>query len=161
MMSALQNWKAVWAKPVGFRTFKEASDGTCLFKRTQDYSYFENTDVSCIAAASVSLPDGAIITGGGCLLYDNVATSSIELALTRADLSTVPDIITIFDSSQPTTDEPILAQAIDLFLNGAASAVVDNLHYTYSINVIFDTTGLTAHQDLRLHTCTVTYTLVD
>jgi hypothetical protein len=134
----------------------------CVFKLTQLYGYFENTDKTCVAAASISLPDGAKIGDAGCVLYDNVATSSIKLTTIRANINVVPTIISILNSIESTIDEPLFAQTLGMFLVGnPANAKVNNLLYAYSINVVFDTTDLVAHQNLRLHSCIVNYTFGD
>jgi hypothetical protein len=155
--------KETGAVSIPVQSFDETAGGVCDFRRTQGYGYFDTPEgTTCLIGAGLNLPDGATITGGGCILYDNIPPGNIQLSLIRTDISIVPNMITVF-SSTPTSDEPILAQAVNITLNSApANAVVNNLLYAYSITAIFDTAGLEdSFDNLRLHNCTVTYTLGD
>jgi hypothetical protein len=158
--SQIKKEGAVSIPAQAFNDISEISSSTCVFKQNQEYDYFDNTDDSCIAGAGLALPDGATITGGGCIVYDNAADSSISVLLYRSDIDITPDTILVFISSQ-SSDEPVLSQALNISLNGTPDTVVNNLLYAYSIQVAFDIDDLVTHQDLRLYNCTVTYELGD
>jgi hypothetical protein len=150
--------KEVGAASVSSHAFTSFTP-TCDYRRSQNYGYFLNTGLSCIAIAPIALPHYATIIGASCLLYDSEVTPRIfPAALIRTNLAIDTSNEEIF-IADPTSSvgNAIVYNMSEMPISGGD--VVDNGTYAYYISVTFDGDSLSNSTNLRLYSCKVNYSL--
>ncbi len=137
-------------------------DTDCDFRRILNYAYFNENGSSCIASAPVTLPDGATITGGRCLLYDNdsqAAPNIYPISLVRSSLDTGTNEV-IYSSIAPTLTQAEPQERALAPEDGITDGnLVDNDAFTYFLTIGFDNTGLSSADGLKLYGCKISYSV--
>ncbi|HEY3487069.1 MAG TPA: hypothetical protein VGL10_03300 [Gammaproteobacteria bacterium] len=143
-----------------FGVFYFANTLGCEFRRSVNYGFFVNANVTCPASASVALPHGATITNASCRAYDDEADPHISsMVLARTNLFTDGGD-SIFQYAGPTaTTGAAYYNFSDA--SGDAEKLVDNTTYAYHFIVTFVTTNLVTTTNLRIYNCKVGYVLGD
>jgi hypothetical protein len=130
--------------------------GTCTLKRAGNFGYFQDVDTICMASASVSLPHGATVTGGTCMLSDTDPAANIQPHLYQSSIATSTLEETILSGTA--TSDGLTVQLKNMEGPGG---VVDNTLYAYYFKLIFDSTDLVEPTELGFVNCNVSYTLPD
>ncbi|MFK5913639.1 MAG: hypothetical protein QM484_04620 [Woeseiaceae bacterium] len=128
----------------------------CSWDSRLGFGYFSPTTsgADCDAVSGISLPDGVILTGLSCWLYDNFAANAISVQLRRNTLSSgVGASIYSTASTVDSTSRQVLSDSSASFSN-----TVDNSLYTYSVKALFSISPFDALSlNGRVYGCTVSY----
>jgi hypothetical protein len=128
----------------------------CGLNRGNPNVFFNTGTLPCSVFSSVSLPNGATITGLSCFVKDTFAGGSIQAAsLSRFDvLAGSGTTLAITGSSSDSPDIQALSASVP------TNGLVDNGKYMYSIQIDFDNGGTdfgTIAFGLSLYGCSVAY----
>ncbi|HTQ76350.1 MAG TPA: hypothetical protein VMI74_18880 [Burkholderiales bacterium] len=128
----------------------------CGLNRGNPNVFFNSGTLPCSVFSSVSLPNGATITGLSCFVKDTFAGGSIQQAsLSRFDVSTESG--SVLATTGGSSDSPNIQT---LSASVLANGLVDNSKYMYSIQIDFDNGGMAFSAitfGLSLYGCSVAY----
>jgi hypothetical protein len=119
------------------------------------YGYYLNTGSNCDAMASISLPNGAVLSSISCAVYDSAATGGEEITAVRMRRVGLlaNSQVTVF-ATGPSDDSGF--QTISDNTPTGGTEVVDNAAYAYILWADFGS-GPAAGSSVRLYGCSVQF----
>ena len=146
------------------------SSSTCQMLRIVNYAYFDlfwAKSTTCSMTAPAHLPQGATVTGLSCLVDDELYGSTEDsnfypISLRRLDLATA-NTTNIYSTSTVSSNSGLQTLTGIPSTPTAEDLIIDNSQYAYTVMVTAlyadDVDATVAGNNLKLHGCTVEYSL--
>ena len=146
------------------------SSSKCQMLRIVNYAYFDlfwAKSTTCSMTAPAHLPQGATVTGLACLVDDELYGSTEDsnfypISLRRLDLATA-NTTNIYSTSTVSSNSGLQTLTGIPSTPTAEDLIIDNSQYAYTVMVTAlyadDVNAAVAGNNLKLHGCTVEYSL--
>ena len=132
----------------------------CEFRRGPTYFYWESTSTIsyCSGVTSVSLPQGATLTGLSCLMYNTDTSGGTSSVYLMAASATTGGSASIVYRTSQTVYSTAMQTVTDTTIDTPGLETVDNNQYAYSLLWSGSHNTTTVRLSATFNNCRITYT---